>query len=1008
MTPTNEEVAELRAGLATLTPDDRARMAALLTDTDPDAFTARQNWAAFRGRAVAWARSHLKILIGAGAAGFAAGWIFNIFVMGRKYDGYRVPSGAPASGSGNLVRGTLFYFLVSMIASAVVAYRLSVGKERFWADVRDLPHSIKRAMTDDGDDTAVHLLTGFAGSMVIVIAVGQSLSAAMAAGVLLLFGRALRPAVTSGLMWLWRKVVARFATAHARPPAAVGMLVGLVGSAGAFALGWVIPDRGFQVLLGAGAGIAAFVLTRRRTPGAGTTAACILAGGILVALVGEIHPALADDGGFRECGNPALFSYIKDCGGSFDVLFFALFGGFASGAGTLVGAGLGGGADDGDRKRWNELTDREKAARVLSYLRDKYPNADAAELRSYYDQLVGETDGPSFFEALDEENRQDLERAKKVKDKLIESVTNEVSFLTSKEFRDAFGQELWDDLASGKMRDRIGKTLVASGVGVYNAAGELVSLPGTLWEAGGQLYEHRDELLAAGMDWMAHADANDIAALLEASGQKVTRAAIDGIQSKLAEFEKAALSGDDDAMAKLIGDMAGSAAFDAMLGAGIGKAIEKSGLADALKKTDVDAPKKPDVDGPRKPDTDVPTRTPLDFERAFDDRLHKPYSKAEINQLMKEVEPGQKIKLTPEEAEKWSAIEKDRLFDMQDNSLRYGRGTDAAEKPWAELKKGNPDALELRRDGYTDKYGDRQEYQPKPNFIENKSMKDWESKYGAPEGAKAGEVVAYKPDPMPSKGTVPDDVYERLVQRQKEWERVEGGKNHTSGVMYDAQGRAVQGEARVGDDGRWYTKSQVTDANGVRPGDAGYTDTWSDWKRTGGDTDTFMMGGKGMVTDMDVDAHLRRTGMSEDQIRQMSSTQRAQLRDQLDDAVGEAMAYKAGGGTIPGEGRTPVWDTSDPTYDPLKHFTTLKKTQAEGVLLVDADGMYLARPGEKYDLGLSVLEQKLRATNPSDWTPAELAQLKEYGINPMGSDAWGPGLATGGAAYGAANPATGD
>lgn len=996
-----ETVEQLRAGVAGLDPDERRRLKALVREQDPAELVVRHRMAEWRSRTVTRLKKQAPIMVVAGVAGFGAGWLVNVFIMGRRYDGFRVPPGSPATGEGNVVRGSIFYFLVSMIVTAVVAYRLNVGKERFWADVRELPGTLRKALKDDGDDTTVHLLVGFAGSMVIVIAVGQSISATLAVGVLLLFGRVLRPVVTMLLMTLWRMVAARIAPQHQHPPATVAMLVGLIGSIGAFVLGWLIPSRSTQVLLGVAAAVGAVILARRGGAVASGAAAWLLAAPVLLLVLGDSAPALADDGGFTECGNPGFFSYIFDCGGSFSVLFQSLFGGGAAGLGALAGAGLGGG-DDENTKMFADMTDREKAAFLLGYLREKYPNADAAELRSYYDQLVDQTEGPTFWEALEEENRQDAERAREIRDAIVDGIVDEASFLMSKEFRDAFGEQLWEDLASGKMRDRIGGTLIASGVGIKNAAGEMLELPGNVWEAGGALYEHREELMAAGMDWMANADAGDIADLLAASGRKVTKSAIAGVQAKLAAFEQAALSGDDAAMEKLIGDMAGSAAFDAMLGAGIGRAIEKSGLGDVLKKADADVP-----DGKRpRGDTELEPRTPKDFERPVNDRYDNPYTKQELADLMKDVKPGQKITLTPEEAEKWSAIEKERLLDLQDNALRYGR-TDAAEKPWTELKKGNPDALELRREGYTDKYGDRRDYQPKPNFIENKSMKDWETQYGAPKDARAGEVVAYNPDPMPSRSDVSPEVYERLVQRQKEWERVQAGKNHTSGVMYDAQGRRVMGEARVGDDGRWYTKSQTTDTNGVRPGDPGYQDTWTDWQRTGGDTDTFMMSGKGMVTDMDVDAHLRRTGMTEQQISSMSAGDRAALRAQLDDAVGEAMAYKAGAGTIPGEGRTPVWDASDPTYDPLKHFTTLKKTQSEGVLLVDADGIHLARPGEKYDLGLSVLEQKLRATSPSDWTKAELAQLKEYGITPVGDSAWTQAGALGGAVHGVADPSTG-
>jgi hypothetical protein len=106
-------------------------------------------------------RIHITLI--AAAAGFGVGWILNVWIMGARFDGFRVPGGSTATGEGNFVRGTVFWFVVSALVSSLVAYRLTVGKERFWADVRELPTTVRSALTEDGDRTVVTCSSGSPG-----------------------------------------------------------------------------------------------------------------------------------------------------------------------------------------------------------------------------------------------------------------------------------------------------------------------------------------------------------------------------------------------------------------------------------------------------------------------------------------------------------------------------------------------------------------------------------------------------------------------------------------------------------------------------------------------------------------------------------------------------------------------------------------------------------------------------------------------------------------------------
>jgi hypothetical protein len=49
-------------------------------------------------------RIHITVVVA--AIGFGIGWLGNVWIMGQKHDGFRVPVGSTATGDGNLVRGS--------------------------------------------------------------------------------------------------------------------------------------------------------------------------------------------------------------------------------------------------------------------------------------------------------------------------------------------------------------------------------------------------------------------------------------------------------------------------------------------------------------------------------------------------------------------------------------------------------------------------------------------------------------------------------------------------------------------------------------------------------------------------------------------------------------------------------------------------------------------------------------------------------------------------------------
>lgn len=142
---------------------------------------------AWGARARTYAKTNIKQMVIFGGVSFAVAWVFNVWVMADHYDGYRTPSGSPATGTGNFFQGAIFYMLASALISSTISYRLLVGSERFWREVYGIPSNIKRSFTSDGDQTLVHLLVGFSTAMLVVLIVGPSVALALAIGSLLVF-----------------------------------------------------------------------------------------------------------------------------------------------------------------------------------------------------------------------------------------------------------------------------------------------------------------------------------------------------------------------------------------------------------------------------------------------------------------------------------------------------------------------------------------------------------------------------------------------------------------------------------------------------------------------------------------------------------------------------------------------------------------------------------------------------------------------------------------------------
>lgn len=934
-------------------------------------------------RARTYARTNIRQMVIFGGVGFAVGWVLNVWVMASIYDGFRTPSGAPATGTGNLFQGTLFYMAASALISSTISYRLLVGSQRFWREIYAVPSNIKQAFSSDGDATLVHVLSGFSAGTLIVLIVGPSLAAALAFGALLVFTPALRPVVTGVLLTGYRWIVGRVAPKRTSMPPTVSMLVGVTGSIGAFGLGGVLPTSS-SLVVGLVAVVVAIVVAQRNKRSASVVLVALGTGAIAY-WFGDVAVALADDGGMAECGNPGWSDWWSNCGGSATVRDRAWIGGGGAGIGAVLGAALGGSADtatdggpaddgsdgggpstdDDGPPRFEDLLPGQQRQWLIRGIRQRHPDWDARQITREIDRIMVGIHGPEVDERtriqrLQEGMQYTLDWWSSTADSTRRRVSAEARMLLHLDgghFWTHFVGNYTEDVMSGEAIRRGGLTARETVTQTWEKSEAIVSALGSS-EVRGEVF-----------DWLMSGEPRELARNPALAAFNLTADEIQRVQQKFSELERA--SGgeriDNEAVARIIGDLASDAEVGAVIG-GMTEAVmvRGSGGLDYLttKADELAPPVRPPVrdstpEWRRVQDQDRSlTDTRYWNERNTPDHLLEGYGARDsddLRRMLNDVQDTERIPLTPEEASRYLGTEEDVLLELRAQSLQSGTGTSAADRPWVELKPGSEDALRLRESGYTGPDGQRMEYQGKTNFVKDKSYMRGEEEFGAPPDALPGETVNYRPEhpDLQARLAELDNTNPELSMRLRE--RLEESPwppgEVRSGEMFDRNGNTVMGQSVV-HEGRVMTRHQT----GTLEIDGQVNPEWSDWHRTSGDSDTYAHAAPG-----------------------------------VGDEYAARLPAQAGRGTIPGEGNTPFWDISQPPYNNepkwvLLKYKVLRKGWDEGVVTVDADGYFLSRPGAggQYDLDLQGMEQQLRNTSPTDWNADQLETMRTLGIAPGG------------------------
>jgi hypothetical protein len=307
-----------------------------MTTTTKQEINARRKATAFGS----WLRANLPAALMAAALATIIGYLANIWLMARKYDGFAVPPGSPATGSGNLVPGALFWIIASSILFGVAGYWRAVGTTQFFREVRALPTTIAEIFRQDGRNAIIHVLWGAGVSLVIALVLSPSIGAIAGVGILLAVASPLGQVLAALIFRISTGLLGAITSGRATPrPPLQGMLTGFIGAAIAMAATFFVSSDSTKAVVAIGCGVLAFVLTRGAAP-AQTLLIALLAF-LLVDLVNG-GPASADDGGWLECElflghTPSFGEYIDMCDGARQVLSNSIAGGVAAGIGGPLG-----------------------------------------------------------------------------------------------------------------------------------------------------------------------------------------------------------------------------------------------------------------------------------------------------------------------------------------------------------------------------------------------------------------------------------------------------------------------------------------------------------------------------------------------------------------------------------------------------------------------------------------------------------------------------------------------
>ena len=292
-----------------------------------------------------WIAKNVVGLVVTAAISGVVGYLVNVWLMAVRYEGSVSPEGAPAMSKDNVIAGGIFWALFPMVVCSAIGYRRAVGKERFWRDVRRLPITLVSLFRRDGSGGWVHLLWGAAIALAATLVVPPAVGAVLGVGLLVGAPTIVGSVLSSAFAQLWRLIgrVVNPSKDHRVAPI-LKVAVGILGWAAALIIGFVLPGEWIRLVLAVGCAGVAIFLGRRGAAGPAVAAAValvVVALGWFVVEVLTASAALADDGGFAECGSN-LETWLRNCAGAGEVRRRAVLGAVVASPAGLIGFVSGG------------------------------------------------------------------------------------------------------------------------------------------------------------------------------------------------------------------------------------------------------------------------------------------------------------------------------------------------------------------------------------------------------------------------------------------------------------------------------------------------------------------------------------------------------------------------------------------------------------------------------------------------------------------------------------------
>ena len=295
-----------------------------------------------------WLRENLPQALVMSAVSFAFGWIVNFWVMAFRYDGFRAPSGSSdyITAQNSLVSASMFWAALTSFLFAVLAYGYRAGWGTLREEVFSLPSRISAMFKGEERNRSLTTLAwALALSLLLALAISPGV-AAVTAGFFLFFAATPLGDLLAGVIRrLWMQVVARFAPHKGEPTSEVGAAaVTAAGMVAGFVIAATVQVTVLKILAVVLAALAAYYFANEDElgPTGGTAVFLLMAAavGLYEFFEAGVGIALADDGGWSECGNCNVIDYITSTGAT-EVVSRSFVAGGASAVGAPIGAAIG-------------------------------------------------------------------------------------------------------------------------------------------------------------------------------------------------------------------------------------------------------------------------------------------------------------------------------------------------------------------------------------------------------------------------------------------------------------------------------------------------------------------------------------------------------------------------------------------------------------------------------------------------------------------------------------------